>query len=79
MILHSVDGNFAIRKGPWKYVEGKAGPTVRRTSRPEELGRQLYNLRDDPPERENIIDTHPQVAERLAKLLETHRNQGHSR
>ena len=79
MIVQSVDGNFAIRDGPWKYVEGKASPTVRRVSRPDELGRQLYNLLEDPAERENQMGAHPSIAERLAGLLETHRRQGHSR
>lgn len=79
MVLHSVDGNFAIREGPWKYVEGEASPTVRRVSRPQELGRQLYSLRDDPIEQVNQMDAFPKVAERLASLLEAHRSQGHSR
>ena len=79
MIVHSVDGNFAIRDGPWKYVEGIASPTVRRVSRPQELGRQLYHLRDDPAEQENLMDAHPSIVERLASLLETLRSQGYSR
>jgi len=79
IILHSVDGNFAIREGPWKYVEGKASPTVRRVTRPEELGRQLYNLADDPTEQTNQVEAHPEIAERLAGLLEMHRSQGQSR
>ncbi|MDE0100882.1 MAG: sulfatase-like hydrolase/transferase, partial [Bryobacterales bacterium] len=79
MILHSVDGNFAIREGPWKYIEGKASPTVRRVTRPEELGRQLYNLGDDPTEQTNQVEAYPETAERLAGLLEMQRNQGHSR
>ena len=79
MILHSVDGIFAIREGPWKYVEGTASPTVRRVSRPQELGRQLYNLVDDPTEQKSQVDARPGIAERLAGLLEMHRNQGHSR
>ena len=79
MILHSVDGNFAIREGPWKYVEGKASPTVRRVSRPQELGPQLYNLVDDQTEQMNQVDARPEIADRLAGLLEMHRKQGHSR
>ena len=79
MIVHSVDGNFAIREGPWKYIEGVASPTVRRVSRPQELGRQLLNLRDDPAEQENRMGAYPRIAERLARLLETHRSQGYSR
>jgi len=79
IIVHSVDGNFAIRKGPWKYIEGKASPTVRRVSRRDELGAQLYNIRDDPGERENLIDAHPEIVKRLADLLEMQRDRGTSR
>ena len=79
IILHSVDGNFAIREGPWKYVEGRASPTVRRVTRPDELGPQLYRLGDDPGERRNRLDEYPETAEHLATLLETHRDKGHSR
>jgi arylsulfatase A-like enzyme len=79
MIVHSVDGNFAIREGPWKYIEGKASPTAHRVLRPEELGAQLYNLRNDPAEQKNLVDVHPTVANRLANLLDVHRDRGHSR
>lgn len=79
MIVHSVDGNFAIREGPWKYIEGKASPTVRRVSRPDELGAQLYNIQDDPAEQENLAGVRPEIADRLADLLENHRGKGYSR
>lgn len=79
MIVHSVDGNFAIREGPWKYIEGKASPTVKRVSRADELGAQLYNIQDDPAEQENLIGAHPEIAKRLADLLETHRDRRTSR
>ena len=79
MIVHSVDGNFAIRDGRWKYVEGKASPTVRRVSRRAELGPQLYDLVADPEEQDNRIATSPEIADRLATILETHRRRGHTR
>lgn len=53
----------SIREGEYKYI---AAP------RPE-----LYNLRGDPGERQNVIDTHPaeaaQLREKLQKLLEQYR------
>ena len=30
MIVHSPNGNFAIRSGPWKYIEGKPSSTLKR-------------------------------------------------
>ncbi|QEG02399.1 Arylsulfatase [Stieleria maiorica] len=78
MLVHSPNGNFAIRSGAWKYIEGKPSPTLKRTPQRDELHPQLYNLRDDPGEENNLIDKHPDVAERLAGLLEKHRVDGRS-
>jgi arylsulfatase A len=79
MIVHSPNGNFAIRSGPWKYIEGKASPTLKRISRRDELSPQLYNLEDDPAEKNNILNEHPDIAKRLADLLDKQRSSGRSR
>ena len=78
MIVHSPNGNFAIRCGPWKYIEGKPSPTLKRIPRRDELHAQLYNLRDDPGEKHNVINEYPDAANRLASLLEQLRNDGRS-
>lgn len=41
-------------------------------------GRQLYNLANDPVETENLIEKHPEIAERLQKLLDSYRDVGRS-
>lgn len=79
MILHSPNGNFAVRRGRWKYIEGKASPTLKKIPRRDELAAQLYNLQDDPGEQNNVLSRHPDVASRLADLLDEHRNSGPSR
>ena len=79
MILHSPNGNFAIRQGDWKYIEGKASPQLKKVPQRDEVVPQLYNLRSDPGEKSNLIDKHPDVARRLAALLDSHRNAGRSR
>lgn len=79
VILHSPNGNFAIRRGPWKYIEGKPSPTLKRVSRQDELVAQLYNLQDDPGEQDNMLSEHPEIAERLAELLNKQRNSDRSR
>jgi len=81
MVSHSADGVFAIRQGPWKYVEGAAAKPVARVpkARAAEMTRQLYNLRDDPKEQNNLIDSNREVAARLQDLLSTQRARGHSR
>ncbi|MCX6634547.1 MAG: arylsulfatase [Acidobacteria bacterium] len=81
MISHSADGIFAIRQGEWKYVEGKPSVPENRmpAGRRAEMERQLYNLRDDPGERNNLILSQAEVAARLADLLSTCRAQTHTR
>lgn len=78
MIVHSPNGNFAIRSGRWKYIEGVPSPTLKRIPRRAELHAQLYNLRDDPGEQHNVINEHPEIVKRLASLLKQHRNDGRS-
>jgi arylsulfatase A len=78
MIVHSPNGNFAIRCGPWKYIEGQPSPTLKQPPQRVELHAQLYNLQDDPGEQNNVIDDHPEVTKRLATLLERQRADGRS-
>lgn len=81
MISHSADGVFAIRQGPWKYVEGKPAKPVDKVpaARKGELTQQLYNLQEDPREQTNLIDDHRDVAARLADLLSTSQAKGYTR
>jgi arylsulfatase A-like enzyme len=82
MIVHSADGNFAIRRGPWKYIEGKPAEGVKRgalKARADQMKPQLYNLRDDPGEQRNVLEQHPEEVEQLTDLLEKYRRQGSSR
>ncbi|MEW4486495.1 sulfatase-like hydrolase/transferase [Thalassoglobus sp. JC818] len=78
MIVHSPNGNFAIRSGQWKYVEGQPSPTLKRVPRKDELHAQLYNLQDDPSEKNNVIDEHPKIAKQLAEHLNQQRTDGRS-
>jgi arylsulfatase A len=79
MISHSADGVFAIRQGPWKFIEGKAAKPVVPAARKGEATPQLYNLQDDPAEQKNVMDERRDVASRLADLLSTSRAKGHTR
>jgi arylsulfatase A-like enzyme len=82
VVVHSADGNFAIRQGPWKWIEGKAHPDTTPgvlKARAVEFHPQLYNLADDPAEKNDVLDKHPDVARRLEALLNTYRRQGYSR
>jgi arylsulfatase A-like enzyme len=82
MIGHSADGVFAMRQGPWKFIEGKptrhgAGGGI--TDKTAENKLQLYNVAEDPSETNDLAAKHPEIVERLAKLLEQERDAGHTR
>lgn len=73
IIHHSVSGQFAIRQGDWKllFVPGSGGWTAPRDEKAREMGLpdyQLYNLRDDPGEQNNLVNQHPEIVERLTAL-----------
>lgn len=82
MVVHSADGNFAIRQGPWKWIEGKAHPDTlpgALKARAGEFKPQLYNLAEDPAEMTDMLHKYPEVAKRLEALLNQYREQGFSR
>jgi arylsulfatase A-like enzyme len=73
-IHHSVDGHFAIRKGDWKYVEafGSGGWSLAE-NKAKEAGLnfgQLYNMKNDPFEKSNLIESHRKEANELMHLLQ---------
>jgi arylsulfatase A-like enzyme len=82
MIVHSADGVYAIRQGPWKWIEGvpvdDIRPALRRTHA-DEFKPQLYNVKDDPSETRDLSASHPEVAKQLSALLNRYRDGGYSR
>jgi arylsulfatase A-like enzyme len=83
-IHHSLNGTFAIRSGDWKLIEGNLGSggfTQPRVVKPQPDGPQgqLYNLKTDPSEAENVFDKHPEVVKRLAQQLAQSKSRGRSR
>ena len=81
IITHTADGVFAIRQGPWKFIEGKAAKPFDRVPAPRrtEVIPELFNLPADPREQNNIVEQHPEVAQRLSALLSEARAKGHTR
>lgn len=49
----------AVREGDWKLIEWYEDGTL-----------ELFHLRDDPAEKNNLVETHPERAEALHKKLE---------
>jgi hypothetical protein len=82
MILHSNHGVFAIRKGPWKWIEGVPVPEIpanQRKALAQEFRPQLYNTHDDPAETRDVSDAHPELAQELEGLLVKYREHLYSR
>ena len=71
VVHHSISGTFAIRDGQWKLIlgngsGGRGAPKGKSGARPF----QLYDIDADPAETTNLIDEHPEVAERLEIAME---------
>lgn len=82
MTVHSADGNFAIRKGPWKWIEGVPADDVKPASkkvRANQMKRQLYNLNQDIAEATDVAAENPAIAKDLEALLNRYRDGGYSR
>lgn len=75
LVSHSINGSFAIRKGPWKLL---ICPDSGGWSPPRPDGKaakglpplQLYHLADDLAESRNVAAEHPDLVEELKELIE---------
>lgn len=83
VVLHSSEGMFAIREGPWKLIRGLGSGGFseprRVEQKPGEPAGQLYHLGRDPGETVNLYEKHPEVVIRLETLLAEVRRKGPSR
>ena len=67
----------AIRVGDWKYRKGKTHgswhkPKEKNESAPNPVVEQLFNLKEDLAEENNLIEEYPEKASELRQLLESH-------
>lgn len=74
-IVHMATGKYiAVRKGDWKYIPflGSGGFSKPKFIKPKkgEYTGQLYNLKDDPSETNNVFDKHPEIVAELKALME---------
>lgn len=83
IVHHSSEGMFSIRKGSWKLEEGlgSGGFSTPKFVEPQEGGPrgQLYNLAEDPAEKNNLWLQQPGVVTELSSLLNRYRSEGRSR
>lgn len=90
MVHNTNSGVYAIREGDWVLVNvsptasgsseapGKPGKTNRKPAGKPKAGAELYNLREDIGQKENLVSQHPDRVEALKKLLDKLHSQGHS-
>lgn len=74
-VHHSIDGYFAIRKGDWKlaFCRGSGGwsaPTENQATKNNMPTVQLYNLKEDPSEQNNVQAKYPEIVRALTEELE---------
>jgi len=72
VVMHSNDGVFAIKQGPWKLVlaRGSGGWSLPEAKAPADAAPvQLYNTHDDPAEQVNLSEQHPEIVARLKSVL----------
>ncbi len=82
MVVNSVNGVVAIRKGPWKYIEGEATQDLSDGAKKylaDQLRPQLYNLDTDMSETKNCIEEYPKIYEDLKQTLDRIRELGSER
>ena len=78
---------YAIRKGPWKYLDHRGSGGNNYATNPElqpfalidnapDAPGQLYNLETDPGEQTNLYWQHPEIVKELKALLDTSKAEG---
>lgn len=75
VIHHSINGSFALREGDWKIelCAGSGGWSDPRPGSPGEQGlpdTQLYNLKDDIAEKDNLQSSEPALVAKMTAELE---------
>ena len=82
-VHHSVDGSFTIRRGKWKFLlaQGSGGWSYPRPgdNYPDLPPVQLYDIKNDPSEKNNLQAEHPVVVKELTALLKKYIEEGRSK
>ena len=69
--MHNYGGDFAIRYDEWELIPNDNQSVVGDMN-------ELYNLRDDPGETDNVIEKYPEITKELTLLLDQFKRQGYS-
>ncbi|MDY7394515.1 sulfatase-like hydrolase/transferase [Aureibaculum sp. 2210JD6-5] len=83
IVHHSIDGTFAIRHGDWKLILGKDSGGFSKNLKIEDIpvatNGQLYNLKNDPSEKNNLYDKLPSKVKELTDLLNKNKDRGYNK
>ncbi|SDF40095.1 Arylsulfatase A [Dyadobacter soli] len=79
IIHHSIDGMFAIRRGKWKFIDGKGSGGWSSKGQASDPEGQLYDIYNDPQETSNLFAKQPEIVKELKALLEKQKSQGYTR
>ena len=83
-VHHSIAGQFTIRKGDWKLLlspssGGWSAPRPNDKKALEGLpAMQLYNIKNDPSEKQNLQAEHPEIVKELKALMTKYVQEGRS-
>lgn len=88
-VHHSAQGKFAIRKGDWVLIDAPSGDDNGARGEPQWLKEErgyvphahdgeLYNVREDISQRNNLYVEKPAVVSELKALLERYKKEGRS-
>lgn len=72
IIQQAVNSRLGIIQGDWKFISPGPGPAINQQVNIElgnNLKPQLYNLRKDPSERENLAGKYPELVNKLMQKL----------
>ena len=82
-VHHSGNGTFAIRKGPWKLIDGAGSGGWSRPNDAQALQEglpavQLFEMSTDVGEQVNVQAEYPEIVRELRELLERYKQNGRS-
>lgn len=76
IIEQSLNNTLSVVQDSWKFIEASEGPKTQKATNIE-LGNdpkpQLYNLKNDIGEKVDVADKHPEIVQKMAKLLKDSR------
>lgn len=80
-IHHSINGDFALRQGDWVYLvaQGSGGWTLPEKQAVHLPKEQLYNIKEDPSELNNLAVSYPEQTQSMKQLLQQYITSGRSR